>query len=1171
MMRKTNAGPFLFGLLLGCLAGAGADKEITIYPREYWRLVKGEKIVGHGGRLTLVEDEEGEEIEVVEYRVPRTVQRRQSILLFSTVRDPKRRTRLLSRKYQAWQNGRMVERTFEEPDEKDRTIYRRGSEAFERKVDSLYQTALLNASLAKISYFAQQAARHKLIRPEELPAAARHIGSYVQASAFSRSLAEGELYTRVCLYNLSAIDGHRAQLKANKKELVLLKWRQAAAAAKIAKLNKELGGRARPKGDPKVRRRDILLLEDYDLRADIEYLETENHQLAAKVQQIVLEIAADLQDQGAGFIAKLRQRLEARLKGYRENRQKYPDAVAVIREGTAEVAAMMAGLAAREELEGEAQRLVQQYRNAFAERSAAAEVAAALARQQKAVTRIPQLGFGRYRITIMSKLEGIENCLGTPIVISAGGITRTFYSYHWPDAENFHELTWDLELREGPEHMLAYQRPRPQASLNAYCPDLAHYNRVRLKGWNFAADDSFARLARQAFDNAKKSARERVAAHLQTLYRHNGTFKISIQLEQAFRRQFRGMGAPDASIDGVLLDYIKITPVEEPKLVLRQVLVQKNWLKPGQSNKFMGWLHNRTGKPQTGELKVIWVSGLNREKLIATRQVTLTPKSFKRVVVPWTSPQNAAWFGHEVRMELTCDGVATKASDVFSIHPNCFAVFSLGGHVGYDIYRGPKDYQNNTETMGITMCDSVHFFPDNVLTPFMCGMNTGAIKHVIQARAEAQRNHQLGVSSVMYLSPLCTGQKAYYHYLRRPAWFPGRLAWTESMNDNYLLIQAEVKRLYEKGERIDTGALLEKFPLLHLEQPLNHAQKLLFDNIVEDLITYHYLVDWDGVRWDGGPISVFSHDFLGRVTKHPKTGRPVKALADRKQLAADLFRELKERIWKHHPQWVYGNNGDAFGYGGTLLNLESEAPDVKDYPNYRGFMKDNGSYMDEGWMSAYNFADTRNKAARYLGICFKQAMVMKQNGGYLQTFSPERDGAGHLNVDHIYYTLLPHLAGASYFGRMSASPWSVDGPVHFYIRFGEFLMDPRLRPYPKAEDRINVDAHNVWSHEAASFKKLDNKHVQVIVPIINKHPRARLYDSQSRYSELPEPISAAFEVTVEAPAGFGDVQPEIWELSCEPRTAAAKLPGQNNRGVIKFTVEGLNLFKMIVLDFKRAE
>jgi hypothetical protein len=388
------------------------------------------------------------------------------------------------------------------------------------------------------------------------------------------------------------------------------------------------------------------------------------------------------------------------------------------------------------------------------------------------------------------------------------------------------------------------------------------------------------------------------------------------------------------------------------------------------------------------------------------------------------------------------------------------------------------------------------------------------------------------------------------------------------MNNKHLAVEKLFREKFAKGETIHIGRLEKEIPLLHIEQSVNHGQQLLFDNLVEDLITYLHLIDYDGTRWDGGPMTVMSHDFLGRPFMHPETGEHVKTLAQRKALSAARMAELKRRVWEEHPQWVYGNNGDTYGYGGSLLTLERDPPDVAAYPHYREFMKDGGSYMDEGWMNAHYFADNRNKVEDYLRICFKQAHGMKAAGGYLQTFSPERDASPHYTVDCIYFTLLPHLAGATYYGQLSTVPRSEDGPIRFFIRFAEFFLDNQLRPLPDAEDLVEVDLPDVWSWEVASWREVDEDHARVVVPIINKHPRERLYATQNRYSELPQPVDDVFSVVIGAPEGYEDADAEVWELGCVPRTSARRLDADVDAGV-EFEVDGLDIFKVIVVEFRR--
>lgn len=1194
--------PFRFGLIIGLLALAGASSlwaqdVFRLYLREYARTENNDKVVGDGGRLKVVEDAEGEQIEVVEFAVPRAKQREQDLCLFTTVPPKDRPKNNLTRTYAAWVNGAVKELTFQEPDEIDRTLYRRGSAAYDTRVAALFETARLNALLGKLAWFVRQAEAATLPRVPLARAVAAN-PEFPKLRQYQREQERLQLYLRGLLFNLDRIPALNTDIAASQKSLVGLRTRQAALATELAALEKKLAGRHEPRGDPDIRRRDIVKIEEYEARADIRFEENAvaTHQATiaaigiAAVEAVAppvapgtkkedKEKAATVAPPAPAELPKLRDQVAQKLQAVDAWVRATGDLPAFLVAAAQETATLMTAFAAQPDLEEKGKKLAQAWPQAVAGKALDAEMTELLATWAKAVAAIPVVDYGRYQVTLTARLQGVPQCVGTPIVVSAGGMARRFYSYQWPDAEAFHPQTFDVELRESRAHMLALDLPTGRGGWGL-CGSLDAYNTIRLKGWQLTDETTFLRLAEAMFvtrTTAPPAPEQVVAGYLQELYAANGTFDVSVTLEQSRRngvKTERGMGmclgGPDASLDSLCIDYVKIEKVPEPGLVLRQVLVQKNWIKPGWDNRFMGWIHNRTDKELTGRLKTTLVAEFDSGKAIDERDVTVAPRSSARVVVPWVSAANEPWFGREVKMELTDAAGTTRAADTFTIHPNCFPISIAGGPMGYDVYRGPKSFKNNIETFGITHGDSVCVLQNDVLAPVPSGMSNGAPCHVPFLRAGAQANHQLGIGYTYYLSPLCTGSESYRQYLLHPEWWPGRLEWTEQMNDNWNTVTRLYRERFYADGGFDNGAVLKEFPLLHLEQPVNHGCRDLFDRLVEDMITYNYLVDWDGTRWDGGPLSVFSQDFLGRPFKHYKTGEPLDTAMKCKQLGAEFFREMKERLKKHHPRWVYGNNGDSDGYGGTLINLEKDPPDVKDYPQFVEFMKDNGAYMDEGWMSAYLFGDTRNKLERYLKICFKESMLMKKYSGNLWTFSPERDGSPYFNVDFIYYTILPYLCGATYVGAISPTPWSTDGPAYFFTRFGDYFLDYRWQAYPDAADRINVDAGNVWAAEVATWRKLADNRVQVVLPVINRHPRERFMETQNRFSELPSPVKGTIAVSVKAPPGFENVTPEVWDLNCEPVTAAKRLQATAKDGTVRFELAGLNLFKVAVLDFRRA-
>ena len=1182
-----------WGMWMVSGAAAGPDR-FTIYPREYARTVDNDKVVGDGGRLKMVEDADGEQIEVVEYAVPRAKQREGDIQLFTTRQPPDKAAKTLTRTYRGWGNGAVAELTFSEPDVADRAIYRRGSADHDRRIAALFETAQLNAAVGKLLWFVRAADTN--LAPRLAPTA-RRASDY---ASLRRQLVERDrdiLYLQGLQYNLARIPALGKDLEAARKELADLAARQPGMSNELAKLEKELGGRTEPKGDPALRRQMILRMEEYELRADVRYQEKQIDKLTWTVSAIgsnaAAAVSAELAAAGAKDLAayaaatpdqagQLRGLIEKRLQSLQADRQALPDVPALLSAAAREIVALMKAMGELKDLSDKGKDLLKVYAQAYADKGPEAEMADALKTWSQAAAAIPAVDFGRYRVTLVSRLQGTPRCVGTPIIVEAGGVRQAFYSYQWPDTEGYHPQTFDVDFGEGPSRSLYLALPRDSRATTV-CQSLDHYNQIRLKGWKLNEETTFSRMADGMFADPKQDPAQVAAGYAAEEYHTRGTFDVSVTLCRTRRYQGAGLGSvgagfqtgglggPDASLDVLYLDSVTIENVPEPGLVLRQALVQKNWIKPGQENRFMAWIHNRTDAEQAGRLKTILARGLGETHTINERDVKLAPRSYARVVVPWRFAEDALWYGYEAQMELTCGGQTSRAADVFSLHPNTFPVVCAGGDLGYDVYRGPKFLGNQFELFGITPADSVGVLPADVMAPYACGMSDGA-RHVVACRAAAQGCHQLGFAFTHYLSPLCTGVDSYPQYLKHPEWWPERLHWTEQANDNWNSGNRLFReQYYGSNGLINEASIASNHPRLHLEQTVNHGHKLLFDNMVEDLITYSYLVPWDGTRWDGGPLSVYSRDFLGRTLKHPRTGEPVDTYDKCKQVGADLFRELKERMWKHHPEWVYANNGDNDGYGGTLITLEKDPPDVKGYPQFIEFMKDNGGYMDEGWMSAYIFTDARNKVESYLKICFKESMIMKQYGGNLWTFSPERDGTPYFNVDYIYYTVLPYLCGSTYIGQISRSPWSEDGPAYFFIRFSEFLLDRSWRPYPQAVDRITVDAPNVWSAELATWRSLGAGRAQVVLPIINRHPRQRLMETQNRYSELPDPIAAAIGVTVKAPEGFAGVTPEAWELTCEPRTAATALKPALAQGAVSVEVPGLKLFKVIVLDFRRPK
>lgn len=1182
LCRRLLAGYLPVLVLAVCFVTARApaaaqDEEgIFIFPREYWRMEGDQRVVGAGGRLQTLETPEGESFEVVQYTPSREEQRRGDIELFNTAAVSKEKPQMLKRPLELWKNGSFAAGTYEQADVAVRSVFRRGSTAYLAHVGGLYEAAQLEQRLLAMQWLAAQGQGQAGLAPE-LVEQANRVKSYTVAAETLYRRERLRDYLDLLLVELREVPEALPQrITALLAQVPAQETRLAELQQQIATYEQRMGERVFHKQHPDWRAKELARLDAYEAKAEIDFLQKQALLLRQRGGRVLLaaqqvldpEAVKDaevtlLDAQSPPDVAPLIAQIQAKREALQASLEQASTPAELILQTATALDAAFAAVAADAAV-------VRTYKGAFPAGFAAA-LQAELGTLATAIQDLRVVDYGSYQVTMVSQMQGIENCLGTPIVVQAGGQSRTFWPLDYPGSGQFCELSFVVDFREPEAYILTQMTPRPAGAIVGYISSYDQYNALRMRGYEFSGSSTESRLRDAVFAPDAKAPWLLWDALQAQRQAQNGTFDISVTL-QATRRRQRGMAGPDASIDALLLDAFIVDRVAEPPILLRQTVLQKQWFKPGEDQKAMAWLHNRTDREQTGRLRTVWVTDLATEQVMDERVVTLPAHSAARVVVDVDLPDAPPLWGQDIRMELDVEGHATQAKrEAFSVHPNTFAVMMIGGHLGYDPYRVTTFMQNHVETFSSTFCDSVYVLPDDLLAPYLRSMSD-VLGHVLQSRAEAQRNDKLGVASVHYIFPGCTGHKAYEMYKLHPEWFTSRLGWTEAMDANHRHV-AEVGRraFYEDAhqEAQEVMGAKNPTPLLHLEQTVNMANDDLYNNLVEDLITFASAVGWDGARWDGGPFMVFPKDVLGRDVLSPITGKPMTTQADLRAVAALRMRDMKQRLRAVHPDWVYGSNGDSFGYGSLLLTLDRDPPPLSEYPMYSEFMADGGSYMDEGWMNAYIYADNRNKATDYLLLALKQSREMKKAGGYLQTFSPQRDGAGHMNVDHIYYTLLPHIAGASYYGKLSGSPWSSDGPIDFFVRFSGLFKPTDLRALPDAAARVMVDLPDVWAPECTNIQEISPDHVRIILPIVNKFPRERIYDSQSRYSVMPRYVDQSFGVTVQAPDGYADVAPTVYELHCEPQTAVTRLDPRQDGDRCSVTLDGLGLFKVLVLDYRR--
>ncbi|MBI2193966.1 MAG: hypothetical protein HYU36_18470 [Planctomycetes bacterium] len=768
---------------------------------------------------------------------------------------------------------------------------------------------------------------------------------------------------------------------------------------------------------------------------------------------------------------------------------------------------------------------------------------------------------GVYRVSVRLKLTGMLNCIGTPILFGK----RAIRGYEFDAEDTYQEFSCLEEIIE-PDTVTG--RPQTPESYNGRGDPnaekgLRDYVRL-LKEWDERDPNEFPQYNKELNKNVWrhygwKDDKER------TDWVAGSGLAVGLGFGKTSPKGFSqfGFDGISNSIQWVTVDWVKVEKLDEPDgIAVRQVKPQKVWLRPGESQRFTVWLHNRTGKPQAGDLSLRLERGLNSVEPLASQTVVLESGHYRLVRFDWGVPKTQPMWGYRVIASFSKDGkTITEADEVFSIHPNPWAVMNFGGPSGHgQPYHASISYLNYREYFGMSPADSVQPFLEDPDPPYISGMGH-SMSRFGWLKANTEMNHYLGIATFMYLSPLADSHRAELNYLKHPEWYQGRISWTDQAQDQWVGAEQAAIDAWRKGQPIPGTP---KDGLFHIETPLNFNYEDLLKRLNEDLPKLIGSGSYDGFRGDGLPLALASSNALGEATG---PSDPV----DRKKKSAELLRKLRGILRAENPNFTWGSNGDLYGFCNQLYSRNLTPPPLESDPAFiamfEGGPEQGGSLMDEGWMSAYLFLDPRNIIKDYFWACRQECDYCRRAGGFFHTFSPQRDGSPHFQSSVIYYNLLTALAGAQYPGMYSPTPGSDSGTAHFLTRFSEFLWDNQLLWLKDVAGRIRVDSPSeLWFDETAVWRDLADGRRRYVIPLVNP-PTIERFFKGDRSSELPEPIRQPFPIEVRLPEGFS--RAEVWMLTAEPRTGAVRLEAQIEAGTVKFQMPSLILYRVIVVEFGR--
>lgn len=775
---------------------------------------------------------------------------------------------------------------------------------------------------------------------------------------------------------------------------------------------------------------------------------------------------------------------------------------------------------------------------------------------------------GLYRMTVRMKMQGMLNTLGTAIRLDAQDVLScTVYPNEFDDEDTYKEFSLDFEVRPAalftlpPEAVVAIAR----RSLNVTNePTLAVLKSVleAHPGQELAEDPAGAPELPLSQDQRRRLNQEG---------RSPSRIGFSLVFPQTSTSQgtpgaagSRGVSSPDSSLRKLIVDRVRIEKVPEPQLVVREVRAKCAWRRPGESQKFDVWLHNRTGQDKTAQVRLTVRYGLDGALVLGEKPLTLKNGAYQTLSWNWDIPADQHRYGHEAEAEVIEGGKVVASNRTwFTVHPKVTAVMiplvrsPINASRYHDPYAPLPRVENYDEFWAPTPYDSAGLVPEDPSKPFARG-NSGGFLTLAELAERARQNREDGIASFFYLEGHGTGCKAWDVFFDRPEQTVYANIQTEEF---YLKRQSVLANDYPKWK----AGKLEREPAYpHTGFVMyNGLYKEPVDRVIQGSLELSRRVGFEGIRWDScSPFQAYNTTILGnQLNKSPED--LVKAQRDN---FARYARELREKI----PTFEWRMNGGI----GALMNKPEDpfdfakARQIIDRDFHKVFLADDGGIEEENWGHSYlAYGDYKNICLNYLRATRYESAAYKYAGGH-HAHMHSYNGGMNYTPDDFYKQAFTLLGGAHMdYCNYAPTPESDLDLGLYAARFGEFFWDPRLTPLEKIGDKVSLNTQeDLWYTEAGFEKDTERGTHLYILPIINPPVTERWL--RNRFGQLPAPVRHPIGVTVKLPAGYAGVK-AVYLLDNSPYPAVRPLAFKVAAGSVSYEIPELMIFKVAAVEFSK--
>ncbi len=580
----------------------------------------------------------------------------------------------------------------------------------------------------------------------------------------------------------------------------------------------------------------------------------------------------------------------------------------------------------------------------------------------------------------------------------------------------------------------------------------------------------------------------------------------------------------------LVVDRIEVEPVIGAGTVeVASVHVGKLVRAPRETGEVTILLANYAGRERPVRLRLVVESGIQDEKVIAERDITLpATTALHAATVPLpTLPKG----GYQLRAEaLEENKVVSAARDIFVVSDRPLRAGQYGNFAIHQPYSATeadanvaafrRNYVTVAEIDFWAPCDMSQLMPPAGKDRWWSGQ-TGQRFSTEQLRTCIATAHEHGIGVLGYADYSVIFGFRGYDFGRR---FPDLLDWRTQNDNGFVWLGFDAKNMGLDSPLRAEDDSRKDVKVTGVSRSL-HTNPAAFRWHADQMVASIKHLGWDGFRYDD-PIDYDARqvDILGREAPFNGYG------------LSEIIAYSRRRIEEAKPGALLGHNGDPMRASSDAMYV-SDDPQRMDKQEF-AVMREGGFMLQEGWSNWFMAPEAKATWTQWRNRNITAGRAARRVGGDVCVITDIRDHAPQWRKSMITALLLAagnHVA----YSREGDRSFLALASRHCELIYGDAL---RWLSADDAAKVVQLDAGNrpVWWQDYVRYIPTQAGKRTYLVHLINQPEGESINDSRE-----PKPLKD-IRVSFTPPQGWKPVR--AWLVSAErQRPFAESVVGQTRR------------------------